>query len=221
MAHYTKTDIWKFRVSKLTALRPWPICSTRAICHNSKFPRAVALQVARKLCEILKPATSRLIVAGSLRRRKMEVGDLEILYVPRFGLAKGDDLFETEKNLADLAIEDLQRRYLLKRRLNVNGSETFGPRNKLMVHGLSGLPVDLFEATEENWWNYLVCRTGPAESNTRIASLALERGWRWKPYNRGFVRLEDSAETDEWHVVRSERDVFEFVGLPWKEPWER
>ena len=48
------------------------------------------------------------------------------------------------------------------------------PRRQRVIGllGASGIPVDFFATTEEAWFNYLVCRTGPAELNTRIASAA-------------------------------------------------
>jgi hypothetical protein len=42
---------------------------------------------------------------------------------------------------------------ILERRLNALGHETYGPKYKLMRHA-SGIPVDLFAATEESWFNY-------------------------------------------------------------------
>ena len=156
-------------------------------------------------------------MAGSLRRRQESVGDVEIVYVPKFGLVRGDDLFETEQNLAYLAIERLELSYVLGRRVNVLGNETFGARNKLMVHKLSGIPVDLFEATNANWWNYLVCRTGSAASNVRIDAAARNIGLTWKPYSPGFERLADGKVMP----VLSEREVFDIVGLPYLDPWER
>ena len=50
---------------------------------KQKFPRADALSVAKKLCDALKPVCARIIVCGSLRRRKPTVGDVEVLFVPR------------------------------------------------------------------------------------------------------------------------------------------
>jgi len=44
-----------------------------------------------------------------------------------------------------------------------------GPLNKLAVYVGSGIPVDLFATTEECWFNALVCRTGSAETNVKIA----------------------------------------------------
>ena len=50
---------------------------------KTRFPRAAAIAVARELCEALKPHCERLIVAGSLRRMKQQVGDVEIVYIPK------------------------------------------------------------------------------------------------------------------------------------------
>lgn len=181
-----------------------------------KFPYADALAVARELCTALKPVTSRLIVAGSMRRRKEKVGDVEILFVPRFQ-AVPFDLFGTvvQMSMADDALAGLLENGTLAKRLNVNGSEMWGEKNKLARHVASGIPVDLFSATEANWFNYLVCRTGPGPSNIAIASAAQRMGWQWNPYGVGFSR--DRAV----HAVGSEREVFEFVGLPYREPWDR
>lgn len=75
-----------------------------------KFPRSVAIEVARGLCAVLKPAMERLIVAGSLRRRKPEVGDIKILYVARSGmLTPPEEIFARKCNLADEEIARLER----------------------------------------------------------------------------------------------------------------
>lgn len=184
-----------------------------------KFPRAAALAVAKELCDALKPHCTKLIVAGSLRRRKELVGDVEILYVPQFQDV-ADGLFDTRKeNLSDHFIDCLLTVGLLAKRKNTAGSEMWGEKNKLARHVATGIPVDLFSATEENWFNYLVCRTGGAENNVAICNAAIARGWKWNPYGSGFTRASGLGE--EKFTVNSERDVFEFVGLPYREPWER
>ena len=182
---------------------------------KTKYPRAAALAVAKELCE-LRRLCDRLICAGSLRRRKLEVGDVEILYIPKFATVK-DGLFESSQvNVVDLALDEALKEGILAKRKNVNGSVMWGQKNKLAVHVASGIPVDFFEATEANWFNYLVCRTGGAENNRRIAVAANDKGWRWNPYGVGF--------TDNYGDIKpvsSEREVFELVGLDYLEPWER
>ena len=182
-----------------------------------RFDRAAALPVARELCQALEPVTSRLIVAGSLRRRKATVGDVEILFVPRTERRQVDLLHSHEFDLAGERIDALLAEGVLEMRPNIAGGTSWGGKNKLAIHVASGIPVDLFTASEANWWNYLVCRTGPAESNLAIATAAQAKGWKWNSYGAGFTHLGSS----ERHAVASEAEVFEFVGLPFREPWER
>lgn len=187
---------------------------------KKRWPRAAALAVAKELCAALQPVTRRLIVAGSLRRRKPEVGDVEILYVPKFETQQFDFFSTREANLVDRLLQSLLAVGTLQKRPNVNGSFAWGDKNKLALHP-SGIPVDFFSATEENWFNYLVCRTGGAENNVLIANAAIRRGWKWNPYGPGFSRGGPLAGPEQNHPVKSEREVFEFAGLPYREPWER
>ena len=137
-----------------------------------KYPRAAALAVAKELCD-LQRICDRLICAGSLRRRKLTVGDVEILYIPKFA-TEPDGLFDQKKvNLVDVALEEMIKSGIIAQRRN-------------------------------------------ADNNLLIASAAQAKGWKWNPYGVGFTS--DSGQVVE---VKSERDVFEFVGLPYREPWER
>ena len=187
---------------------------------EQKVPAADARAVAKLFVAFLKPHCSRIVVAGSLRRRKPAVNDIEILFVPSF-VAEPDpgDFFGAMRlgNRTERAIAALLAGGVMAKRLNVNGHEAWGEKNKLGVHLESGIAVDLFTATLENWWNYLVCRTGGADNNIRICNAAIARGWKWNPYGAGFSR----ENPGEKRVVQSEREVFAFVGLPYLEPWER
>lgn len=71
-----------------------------------KFPRQAALDATREILATLRPGCARVIVAGSLRRRREEVGDIEILYIARMTEREKDGTFwEREQvNLADEAI---------------------------------------------------------------------------------------------------------------------
>ena len=188
-----------------------------------RYPRAIALQPAREICRALQPVCERLIVAGSLRRGKPEVKDVEILYIPRRAIRTDPDDFFSLKDvsLADEALDNLITRGILRQRRNARGSVVYGPRNKLALHRFTGVPVDLFSTTEESWFNYLVCRTGPAELNVLIARRAQERGWTWKPYSKGFLRTDPLTQMEEWFTVTSEADVFTFVRLPFLPPSQR
>lgn len=182
-----------------------------------RYPLADALAIANSLVGLLETWCERIIIAGSIRRRKATVGDIELVYVPKMAdIQDPDNMFmKIPAPTIDLVIRGLESQGILGRRLNIKGSETYGPRNKLMRHIRSGIGVDLFATTEACWFNYLVCRTGGSVSNIAIASAAQRLGFRWNPYGPGFSRYGDIRP------MPTEEAVFAFVGLPYKEPWER
>lgn len=182
-----------------------------------RFARSAAIAVARELVKELEPHCHRLIVAGSLRRKKADVGDVEIVFVPRMDKVKIDLLRIGEISLADLSIERLLRAGKITKRKGITGRDAWGEKNKLAVHCGSGIPVDFFATSEGCWYNYLVCRTGPADLNRMIADGARDRGMRWHPYGVGFEVL----ATGQHIAMDSEEAVFEMVGLPFLSPEER
>ena len=189
-----------------------------AIDEKQRWPLADAECVAMTLCDLLENTCVRCVIAGSIRRRKPTVGDIQLLFIPHFADRQvPPDLFPKRVSLADLQIEALLRTGTLAKRLNKNGGTAWGEKNKLAVHVASGIPVDLFSATTENWFNYLVCRTGGTESNMALCNAAIAKGWKWNPYGTGFEKRAGYGR----HVVTGERDVFEFVGLPYRVPEER
>jgi DNA polymerase/3'-5' exonuclease PolX len=183
---------------------------------KERFANKIATEAAEEITTALHGGCHRLEIAGSLRRKKPYVGDVEILYIPIFEDRKVNLLFWEETNLVDEAIGKLLQEGIIEKRSLANKRTVWGMYNKLAIHTRTGIPVDFFRTSEATWFNYLVCRTGPASSNMRIASEALKRGWRWNPYSIGF-----SNQAGETHQVLSEADVFEFVGLPYLPPEKR
>lgn len=189
-----------------------------------KFPLMLARGVAEKIVDALRPACARIEIAGSIRRKKAAVGDIEIVYIPKFiEVTDPSDLFGDKKilvNGADAVIDLLIKGGCLGKRLNKLGSETWGENNKLAVEVKTELPVDLFATNAVAWWNYLVCRTGSMETNIKIASAAQKKHCQWCPTRAGFLQRYASGEAKMW-IMKSEEDVFEFAGLPYLKPEER
>ena len=185
-----------------------------------KYEASAAIKIARDICDQLSPACERIEIAGSLRRRKSVVCDIEILYVPKTK-PLFDLLCEVEREIPipDLFIADFVAMKILERRKNVKGNEAFGEHIKLTRHIASGIPIDFFACVPKAWFNYLVCRTGGTESNIRIASRAKANGYKWKPYSPGFIDL--NVPDAPPIAMNSEEAVFRFVGLAYQEPWRR
>lgn len=183
----------------------------------AQWPRADALAVAKIFCAALKPVTTRLCVAGSLRRRKEAVGDVEILFVPRCTErpAVGDMFAKASVDMAAEIIEGLLAAGEITKRLSVDNKITWGPKNKLALHK-SGIPVDLFATTEEYWWVALVIRTGSKDTNLRLTTGAQKLGRKLNAYGTGVT-----CSDGQIIAATSEQHVFELCGVPYREPWER
>ncbi|GAI69102.1 unnamed protein product [marine sediment metagenome] len=165
-----------------------------------------AQSIADDLLKRLYPYCQRIEVAGSVRRQKPEPSDIELLCIPKY--VAGVDLLD--KEIGALFIQ-----HILGFRRNKLGSRVYGPKNKLLRHLESGIGVDIFSTDANCWPVALVVRTGGKETNKRIATAALRKGYAFHAYGSGF------STPDGEIVCRSEREVFEAVGLPYQEPWER
>lgn len=193
--------------------------------EKEKFPRAAAEAVAAELMVTkyrLGELCERWAIAGSIRRKKPEVSDIEIVYVPSEGVRKiTDDFFPYSKPVNCMAegLNVLVEARILKARENKDGHKiaAAGDKNKFVVHLPSGIPVDFFSCPAANWWNYFTCRTGSAASNERISNAALARGYHWRTGGPGF----EAMRNGEIIPVHSEEEVFAFVGLPYLPPEKR
>ena len=197
---------------------------------KKKYLAADAIKIAKELVEELRPFTIEtpeamkphwphshlLAVAGSLRRRKSEVGDIEILYVPQV-VAEMLDMFTVSQiDSLHKRADQLLASKVLAQRPNVKGAFTWGPKNKLAIHVASGIPVDLFATTADNWWVSLVIRTGSKETNLKLTMGAQKQGARLNAYGSG-VTWSDGTTTP----ATSEEHVFEMCGVPFLPPHKR
>jgi DNA polymerase/3'-5' exonuclease PolX len=132
-------------------------------------------RVASGLVHGLGTGCDHIEVAGSLRRHVPEVGDIEIVAVPRHrdeaaGLwgepSRTNELSERiDGLLADGVLaphpDDPKR----------------GERYSKVVHRASGLQVDVFSARPETLGLILLIRTGPADYSRRVVTDARARGF--------------------------------------------
>lgn len=186
-----------------------------------KFPREEALEVAQEIYDRLLPFCERCKVVGSLRRGKRFVSDIEILFIPKMApdpTTFFDALLGTGEakmiSMAETVINRLEKDGFLKKRLSETGVCAWGEKNKLAVHVETGIPVDLFATTAENWWNSLVIRTGGKRTNLLLTMGANKRGYTLHAYGSGFTK----RTTGETIQTTSEQDVFSIAGVPYARP---
>lgn len=91
-------------------------------------------------------------IAGSIRRRRPWVNDIDIVLIPA-------DLWNLHHEILGLG-------------------QTRAAGGKIMRVMVNGIQVDIYIASEETWATLLLIRTGSAENNIRLCTRAKDMGWR-------------------------------------------
>ena len=155
-----------------------------------------AEKTANQIRTIVCAHCVKIEIAGSIRRQKPKVHDIDFVVV-----AKSD--FEWLK-----ISEELRR---LKAKPNCQGKSVI----KAFLPSHSGLfQVDFYRAQPSTFGIHLLVRTGSAEHNMWLAGYAISKGMRIK-YNEGLIK-EGVAVAGE-----TEEGVFDALELPCPLPSER
>ncbi len=187
------------------------LASTRG--REMRWSIAEADQLVAELRAHLESAAEleRLEAAGSFRRRKETVGDLDLVAIARVHSPI------VERFLAYPGVE----------RVLASGE------TKASVQLRSGMQVDLRILPRKSFGAAMVYFTGSKAHNIRLRQLGVERGLRISEYGvfevgKRRARAEAAAESepavaaDPWAgklvAGREEKDVYAAVGLPWIPP---
>jgi DNA polymerase (family 10) len=158
--------------------------------------RPLALSVIAALTERLPAGViQRIEVAGSLRRWKETIGDVDILCVA-----------------ADPAAVMTAFRALPQVASILGAGET-----KSSVVLANGLQVDLRVVEAQNWGAALQYFTGSKEHNVAVRELAQKQGWSLNEYGLTATG-EGSAAAGEQRFFGEEAELYEFLGMAWVPP---
>lgn len=172
-----------------------------------------ARELSSTLIADLLPYCSRAEVAGSIRRGKEWINDIEIvaipLEVPRDPVV---DLFGNEVepggNDRHAGFTEVVLKYA---HTVVKGKPAMGRYVQFITR--TGVKVDLFMASPDNWGYIFAIRTGSPEFSKGLAHRWAKKGYEGK----------DGMLTRYGLPVplREERDLFNLLQLPWVPPSER
>ncbi len=149
--------------------------------------RPMAERLAKKLAEL--PGVSAAEPAGSLRRWRETVGDLDLLV----GAAKPEDVIE-----AFAGFDEVER---------VLGKGD----TKVSVEVVGGMRAQVWVHPPERFGSALQYATGSAAHNVQLRELALARGYSLSEHG---LKDPEGAET----LCRDEVQVYRALGLPWIPP---
>lgn len=163
--------------------------------HSGRFRRDVALMEAERIIAVLRrvKGCERAEYAGSLRRGKETVGDIDILVCGKNSEALIDAFLGV-----DGVADQLAR------------GET-----RAAIRLASGLQSDLRVVPSESFgaaWHYF---TGSKEHNVRLRQMGIERGLTINEYG---VHEGTAAQKGKLLASKTEEDVYAAVKLPWIAP---
>jgi DNA polymerase/3'-5' exonuclease PolX len=152
-----------------------------------------ALKIAQEVKRQLQGHCHRIEIAGSIRRKKAEVKDIEIVAIP-----KPYDIGLFETGIATV-VNQWEK---VKGELPCKYTQRILP---------TGIKLDLFFAVPENWGMIYAIRTGSADYSHKV----LGAGWVKKGY-----KSIDGHLTANGHrvIIAEEKDLFDKIGIPFVEP---
>ena len=186
---------------------------------KTKRPIADVLGLAERVVEELRPFCSRIELAGSLHRRVEQVGDIEIVAIPKTRQEEKKSpqglLFPDDKPV----MHDINCLWQYLESVESEGKLTFAKRGpKYRQFTYRGNQVDLFTATPENWgWIYLI-RTGSKEFSHHMATSLRKNGLSSREGRIVRVVRDTVFATID---TPEERDVFRVAGQTWRDPYSR
>jgi DNA polymerase (family 10) len=166
----------------------------RMLIHRAQ---AISDDLVQQLSRV--PGVTRIVQAGSLRRRRESIGDL------------------------DLLVETRDPQTVIDRftRLGVVDTVLGAGQAKAAVTLLRGPQVDLMVMPPGEAGSYLVHFTGSADHNIRLRGVARDKGWSLS--EKGFIRIDDEGRPltggdADLRTFEDEAGVYGFLGLPFIEP---
>jgi len=148
-----------------------------------------AKTIAEKYLNELRLVCLRAEIAGSIRREKSEVKDIEIVCIPN-----NDKL--------------LLYSFIVNQWKKIKGEPLGKYTQRLLPEGIN---LDLFIVNEQNWGLQFAIRTGSAEFSHKV----LACGWVKAGYHSKEGIL---YKGEEITFVPEEKDLFEIIGIDYIEP---
>ena len=169
--------------------------SRRLLLHQA---RAIIEELSAALLDVL--GVRRIVPAGSYRRRRETIGDLDLL-------AESDEPALVVERFTSLP--------------SVASIINQGPAKAAVALGGRGPQVDLMLMPPGGAGTYLVHFTGSKEHNVRLRARARDRGWSLS--EKGFLRIgEDgeplSGDEAQLRTFATEEEVYGFLDLPFIPP---
>lgn len=167
--------------------------------NSERRPYEEALPIAQSLARLINPHCEQVIIAGSLRRHKETVGDIEIVAIPTPALLPFLDSLICKGSASKAIYSDGRNRW----------------GNTYRGLDYQGMKCEIFLANKDNIGYQRWLRTGPGDANTYVMKFC---SWKKAPYR--------AANGYWWHgdtklSITTEQALFDMLGMKYLEPHQR
>lgn len=148
---------------------------------------------AKYLLKELGPFCDRIEMVGKIRRRKQDIGKIEILLAP-----KGASLFGLMYKIVELGSKD--------------GIKAASKKVIMLKDELEEIEATIWFTSLDKWPIMLLLKTGGIKNNQRIATLCSGKDWQ--------LSVQEGAIYDEKGKklpIKEEKDIFDLLGIPYIE----
>ncbi len=184
------------------------------------LPYTTARSYAIHLRDLLAPHCVRVEIAGSIRRQRPYVNDVDLVVIPKGSITTTNLFGEPEATAMGSPLHAFLVRFVQESAAKQGRASVWisGEKNPSAVNYILKLPkvqLDVFVATELNWGSKLLQRTGSKEHNIWIASRARQLGLEWK-LDTGIIRPDGAVVAS-----KTEREIYAALGMHYVIPENR
>ena len=158
--------------------------------------------IANKVKDRLKPYCERIEIAGSIRRKRPFVHDIDLVCIPS---NQGQFVYQ----------------------LQMLGKITMGGQKLIRVKH-PDIELDVYVATPKTWATLLLIRTGSKQHNIMLCKRARDMDYKLHADGSGLFKInyhkigmDTEYSTDERIAGDTEQSIFEVLGMKYKRPEER
>ncbi|MSR86803.1 hypothetical protein EXS70_01365 [Candidatus Peribacteria bacterium] len=171
-----------------------------------RYPLADVKPHAERVLKTIRdvPGVERAEIAGSYRREKATVGDIDILVVTPLRPPEADSAGQASVSEAIATLPMVR---------DITAQSDKKLSFDVILDKESRLRVDVRFVKKDQWGSAILYFTGDKDHNIAMRKIAIRNGWKLSEYGL--------FEGEKVLASKEEKDIYEKLGLTWIEPKER
>ncbi len=178
-----------------------PTTNAGSTALEKRFELETAQKIVDELLAYLGRHFVRYQICGSIRRKKLDVGDIDIVAIPKQSYELGQETLSDSIKKVDLHGPEESHR------MGKSGAKRFLDGELIKRFEFKGMPVDLYLADEKTFGTLVLIRTGSKEHNIKLTTQARKKGLKLFASGKGLCEIDSgdnivkTISTDESEIL--------------------